>query len=61
MNLHFAWENALLSTCPPFVHERWLHDLQHWRNERRIRIAYDPSRYDLPASVGPSPASSNRK
>ncbi len=49
MNLHFAWENALLSTCPPFVHERWLHDLQHWRNERRIRTTYDPSRYDLPA------------
>jgi len=31
------------------MHDRWLKDLQHWRTERRIRIAYDPSRYELPA------------
>ncbi len=37
------------TTCPPFTHERWLRDLEHWRMERRIRIAYDPSRYDVPA------------
>jgi formylglycine-generating enzyme required for sulfatase activity len=48
MNLHFAWEGPQVS-CPPFAHEHWLEDLQHWRDERRIRIAYDPSRYEMPA------------
>jgi len=48
MNLHFAWEGAVPG-CGPFTHGRWLHDLEHWRTERRIRIAYDPSRYELPA------------
>jgi iron(II)-dependent oxidoreductase len=48
MNLHFAWEGPT-QICPPFVHERWLRDLQHWRTERLIRIAYDGSRYDEPA------------
>ena len=49
LNLHFAWENTPQGTCSLFTHERWLRDLEHWRNERRIRIAYDPSRYNLPA------------
>ncbi|HTX76006.1 MAG TPA: SUMF1/EgtB/PvdO family nonheme iron enzyme [Terracidiphilus sp.] len=48
MNLHNAWENVP-PACAPGTHERWLQDLQHWRAERRIRIAYDPSRYELPA------------
>ncbi len=48
MNLHFAWQNLLQPTCPPGVHLRWLTDLEHWRAERRIRIAFDPSRYELP-------------
>jgi formylglycine-generating enzyme required for sulfatase activity len=48
MNLHFAWEGPQ-AVCPPFIHERWLDDLEHWRTERRIRIAYDPSRYEMPA------------
>jgi formylglycine-generating enzyme required for sulfatase activity len=30
------------------MHELWLKDIQHWRAERLIRIAYDGSRYDLP-------------
>jgi hypothetical protein len=47
MNLRFAWEGQQV-TCPPFMHDRWLRDLEHWRMERRIRIAYDPSRYDMP-------------
>jgi len=46
MNLHFAWEGAA-PACPPLMHERWLRDLEHWRAERRIRIAYDPSRYEM--------------
>ena len=48
MNLHYAWEGPQV-ICPPFIHERWLEDLQHWRAERRIRIAFDPSRYEIPA------------
>ena len=48
MNLHNAWEGNQ-GGCPPFVHVNWLSDLQHWRTERLIRIAYDPSRYELPA------------
>jgi iron(II)-dependent oxidoreductase len=47
MNLHNAWEGVQV-TCTPFTHDRWLRDLQHWRAERRIRIAYDGSRYHLP-------------
>ena len=49
MNLHFAWEGPLQAPCTTFAHERWLRDIQHWRAERRIRVAYDPSRYSLPA------------
>jgi formylglycine-generating enzyme required for sulfatase activity len=48
MNLRNAWESEQIP-CPPFMHERWLDDLQHWRRERRIRTAYDPSRYEVPA------------
>ena len=49
LNLHYAWENVLTAGCLPFAHERWLRDIQHWRSERRIRIASDPARYELPA------------
>jgi len=48
MNLQFASRLAQ-PACPPNVHELWLKDIQHWRAERLIRIAYDGSRYDLPA------------
>jgi iron(II)-dependent oxidoreductase len=49
MNLHNAWEGTLNTGCAAFTHQRWLADLEHWRTERRIRIAYDPSRYEMPA------------
>jgi formylglycine-generating enzyme required for sulfatase activity len=49
LNLHNAWEGILTAGCPPFMHERWLKDIDHWRSERRIRIDYDPTRYTLPA------------
>jgi formylglycine-generating enzyme required for sulfatase activity len=49
MNLHNAWEGITSTGCAPSTHQRWLQDITHWRNERRIRIAYDPSRYALPA------------
>ena len=32
--------------CSPAEHKAWLADITHWRNERRIRIGYDGSRYD---------------
>jgi len=43
-----AWEGET-TTCSPNQHEKWLNDITHWRNERRVRIGYDGSRYDLPA------------
>ena len=47
MNLQHAWETPLYP-CAPHIHSLWLADLQHWRAERRIRIDYDPTRYELP-------------
>jgi gamma-glutamyl hercynylcysteine S-oxide synthase len=35
--------------CTALAHREWLKDITHWRIERRIRIGYDPSRYELPA------------
>ena len=35
--------------CTAFMHREWLTDITHWRMERRIRIGFDPSRYELPA------------
>ena len=42
-----AWEGGG-SACSETEHQAWLADIQHWRNERRIRIGYDGSRYDIP-------------
>lgn len=41
------WEGGS-KPCTQNEHESWLVDITHWRNERRIRIGYDGSRYDLP-------------
>jgi len=49
MNLHNAWEGVTDTGCAPSTHQSWLQDITHWRDERRIRIAYDPARYSLPA------------
>ncbi len=35
--------------CPPDTHKVWLKDVTRWRMERRIRIGYDGSRYEIPA------------
>jgi formylglycine-generating enzyme required for sulfatase activity len=43
-----AWEGGS-KPCTQDEHDAWLADIQHWRDERRIRIGYDGSRYDLPA------------
>jgi hypothetical protein len=61
MNLHNAWEGVLTAGCAPFTHERWLRDIQHWRSERHIRTAYDPTRYTSPRFNGPNPASCSRR
>ena len=42
-----AWEGGS-KACTAEDHEAWLTDIHHWRTERRIRIGYDGSRYDLP-------------
>jgi gamma-glutamyl hercynylcysteine S-oxide synthase len=34
--------------CSAEDHQLWLADINHWRNERRIRVGYNGSRYDLP-------------
>ena len=48
MYLHHAWEGPEV-TCRSNTHQLWLADIQHWRAERRIRVAFDPSRYEMPA------------
>jgi len=35
--------------CSESTHAEWLNDVTHWREERRIRIGYDGSRYNEPA------------
>jgi iron(II)-dependent oxidoreductase len=48
LNMRGAWEGGT-KPCSTEEHESWLADVRHWRDERRIRIGYDGSRYDLPA------------
>ena len=48
LNMKGAWEGGT-KACSAEEHETWLADVRHWREERRIRIGYDGSRYDLPA------------
>lgn len=43
-----AWEGGYVP-CNPGSHDAWLKDVTHWRMERRIRIGYDPSRYEMQA------------
>lgn len=47
LNMKGAWEGDS-KPCSDAEHENWLADVRHWRDERRIRIGYDGSRYDLP-------------
>ena len=49
LSVREAWEGGA-KPCAVNEHEAWLQDVRHWREERRIRIGYDSSRYDLPAT-----------
>lgn len=46
-NLRGAWEGGYIP-CNPGSHQHWLNDITHWRMERRIRVGYDPARYQMP-------------
>jgi iron(II)-dependent oxidoreductase len=35
--------------CAKGRQEAWLNDVRHWREERKIRVGYDGSMYDIPA------------
>ena len=48
LNMRGAWEGGS-TPCTQNDHDAWLTDIRRWRNERRIRVGYDGSRYDLPA------------
>ena len=48
LTMKAPWEGES-KPCTPEEHAAWLADIQHWRDERRIRVGYDGSRYDLPA------------
>jgi gamma-glutamyl hercynylcysteine S-oxide synthase len=48
LTLRGAWEGGY-TPCTAQTHTQWLADITHWRMERRIRIGYDPARYELPA------------
>jgi iron(II)-dependent oxidoreductase len=48
LEMRGAWEGGS-SVCAPEDHDNWLADVTHWRIERRIRIGYSDSRYELPA------------
>ena len=43
-----AWEGGS-KACTDSTHQEWLADITHWRAERRIRVGYDPARYEMPA------------
>lgn len=40
---------ASARTCQPEDYTTWLKDVRHWRDERRIRVGYDPREYERPA------------
>ncbi|PYX68543.1 MAG: sulfatase-modifying factor protein [Acidobacteria bacterium] len=48
LTMRGLWEGGS-KACTQNEHEAWLADITHWRNERRIRIGYNGSRYNLPA------------
>src|SRR5208283_4485814 len=47
LNMREQWEGGY-TPCTAEDHEAWLKDITHWRMERRIRIGFNGTRYDLP-------------
>jgi gamma-glutamyl hercynylcysteine S-oxide synthase len=43
------WYGARPRTCQPPELTFWLNDIRHWREERRLRVGFDPTTYDSPA------------
>jgi iron(II)-dependent oxidoreductase len=42
------WYSGKPRTCQPGELAFWLSDIRHWRDERRLRVGFEPSIYDLP-------------
>jgi len=42
------WYSGKARTCAPEEYTRWLSDVKYWRDERKVRIGFDPSEYDRP-------------
>ena len=43
------WYGGKPRTCQPGELAFWLSDIRHWRDERRLRVGFDPTTYDTPA------------
>ncbi len=43
------WYSGKPRTCQPYELSYWLADVTHWRDERRLRIGFNPAIYDIPA------------
>ena len=48
LTMHFPWEGGS-APCAPGTHEEWLKAINDWRTERRIRVGYSGTRYQMPA------------
>jgi gamma-glutamyl hercynylcysteine S-oxide synthase len=48
LSIKGLWEGGT-QACSENEHQAWLADVRHWRDERRIRIGYDGTRYALPS------------
>jgi gamma-glutamyl hercynylcysteine S-oxide synthase len=48
LSLKAAWQGGS-NPCTAAAHDGWLKDVRHWRFERKIRIGFDPQRYQTPA------------
>ncbi len=47
LEMKALWEGGY-QPCAAEDHLLWLADIEHWRDERRIRIGYNGERYELP-------------
>ena len=48
LSMHMPWEGSS-APCTTDTHTDWLKAVTDWRTERRIRVGYNGSRYDMPA------------